>query len=221
MNQSLYKEFMESIIQYRFKNLALLNQAMTHVSSGVVNNERLEFLGDRILGLVIAELLLEKFPHENEGDIGKRYASLVQSETLALIGNRLNLKKYLHAVGTEINDSIIGDATEALIAAIYLDGGYTVSAEFIKKYWNPLIKLSDMPPQDSKTKLQEMSQAKGLGLPIYRNISREGPDHNPIFQVEVSVKKFGKFVGRGTSKKNAEQEAATQLLQKVKSKSDA
>ena len=220
MNQNLYNDFMEFIIEYRFNDVKLLNQAMQHVSTGVINNERLEFLGDRILGLVIAALLLEKFPHENEGDIGKRYASLVQRETLALIGNHLDLKKYLHAIGTEVNDSIVGDATEALIAAIYLDGGYSVSADFIKKFWNPLIKLADMPPQDSKTRLQEMSQSLGLGLPIYRNVSRDGPDHNPIFQVEVSVVKLGKFVGRGSSKKVAEQEAARQLLQKVKSKSD-
>lgn len=200
-------------LDYSFRDREFLERALTHTSAGADdNNERLEFLGDRVLGLVVAELLLNKFPGENEGDIGRRFAQLVRAETLTQIGRAVGLDEALSHAGDDANDGLVADATEAVIAALYLDGGYPVAARFIERHWAPLIRSSDAPPRDAKTALQEWSQARGLGLPIYYDIAREGPDHEPLFTVEVNVPGGTPARAQGANKRAAEQEAAALLL---------
>jgi ribonuclease-3 len=200
-------------LDYTFQDLELLERALTHTSAGVdVNYERLEFLGDRVLGLVVAEMLLNSFPAENEGDIGRRFAELVRAETLTRIGRKAGIDVALTLAGGDANDSIVADATEAVIAALYLDGGLRAATQFIERQWSPLVKVTDAPPRDAKTALQEWSQARGLGLPKYRDIAREGPDHQPLFTVEVTVAGSPPAHAQGGSKRAAEQEAAALLL---------
>jgi ribonuclease-3 len=200
-------------LDYTFQDLELLERALTHTSAGVdVNYERLEFLGDRVLGLVVAEMLLNSFPAENEGDIGRRFAELVRAETLTRIGRKAGIDVALTLAGGDANDSIVADATEAVIAALYLDGGLRAATQFIERQWSPLVQVTDAPPRDAKTALQEWSQARGLGLPKYRDIAREGPDHQPLFTVEVTVAGSPPAHAQGSSKRAAEQEAAALLL---------
>jgi ribonuclease-3 len=207
------KNVLQFSLDYTFQDLELLERALTHSSAGVdVNYERLEFLGDRVLGLVVAEMLLNSFPAEDEGDIGRRFAELVRAETLTQIGRGTGVAAALTHAGGDANDSIVADATEAVIAALYLDGGLPAAARFIERHWSPLIKVSEAPPRDAKTALQEWSQARGLGLPNYRDIAREGPDHEPLFTVEVMVAGSQSVRAQGGSKRVAEQEAAALLF---------
>ncbi|NKB50104.1 MAG: ribonuclease III [Alphaproteobacteria bacterium] len=200
-------------LDYSFRDLDILDRALTHTSAGAVhNNERLEFLGDRVLGLAMAEMLLDAFPDEDEGDIGRRFAELVRAETLTQIGRTVGIDGALNLSGDAANDGMVADATEAVIAALYLDGGFAEAARFISDHWSPLIKPSDAPPRDAKTALQEWSQAQGIGLPKYRDIAREGPDHAPLFTVEVTTAGHEPALAQGSSKRAAEQEAATLLL---------
>ena len=169
------KNVLQFSLDYTFQDLELLERALTHSSAGVdVNYERLEFLGDRVLGLVVAEMLLNSFPAEDEGDIGRRFAELVRAETLTQIGRGAGVAAALTHAGGDANDSIVADATEAVIAALYLDGGLPAAARFIERHWSPLIKVSEAPPRDAKTALQEWSQARGLGLPNYQVDCRPG-----------------------------------------------
>ncbi len=208
-------------LDYTFQDLELLERALTHASAGVdVNYERLEFLGDRVLGLVVSELLLERFPTESEGDIGRRFAQLVRAETLAQVGRDVGIDAALRLGGNGANESIIADATEAVIAALYLDGGLPAAVEFIERLWTPLIGVADVPPSDAKTALQEWSQARGLGLPSYREVAREGPDHEPLFTVEVTVSASAPSQAKGGSKRAAEQEAAARLLARLEAEND-
>lgn len=212
---------LQASLDYSFRDLELLQRALTHASAGSdLNNERLEFFGDRVLGLVVAEMLLDKFPGENEGHIGRRFAELVRAETLTQIGRTVGIDVALNHAGGEANDGIVADATEAVIAALYLDGGLSAAAAFIERHWSPLIRCSDAPPLDAKTALQEWSQARGLGLPTYRDIAREGPDHEPLFTIEVAVSRGGPARAQGSSKRAAEQEAAALLLTQLEA-SDA
>ena len=207
------KNVLQFSLDYTFQDLELLERALTHSSAGVdINYERLEFLGDRVLGLVVAEMLLNSFPAEDEGDIGRRFAELVRAETLTQIGRGAGVAAALTHAGGDANDSIVADATEAVIAALYLDGGLPAAARFIERHWSPLIKVSEAPPRDAKTALQEWSQARGLGLPNYRDIAREGPDHEPLFTVEVMVAGSQSVRAQGGSKRVAEQEAAALLF---------
>ena len=204
---------LQASLDYSFQDLELLKRALTHASVGAdANNERLEFLGDRVLGLVVAEMLLEKFPNENEGDIGRRFAQLVRAETLTQVGRAVGIDAALSHAGDDANDGLVADATEAVIAALYLDGGYHPAAQFIERCWTPLIRSADAPPRDAKTTLQEWSQARGLGLPKYRDIAREGPDHEPWFTVEVTVAGGAPARAQGNNKRAAEQEAAVLLF---------
>lgn len=211
---------LQDSLDYSFRDPDLLERALTHTSAGAGvgvgdNNERLEFLGDRVLGLVVAEMLLDKFTNENEGHIGRRFAELVRAETLTQIGRTVGIDVALNHAGSAANDGIVADATEAVIAALYLDGGHPVAARFIARHWSPLIRSSDAPPRDAKTALQEWSQARGLGLPAYRDIAREGPDHEPLFTVEVTVPGGEPARAQGSSKRAAEQEAAALLLTRL------
>ena len=209
---------LENILQYRFKDLSLLKSSLTHKSfDNDNNNEKLEFLGDRVLGLVIAKKLLDKFPNENEGIIDKKFANLVNKKTCVNIAKTLNLKKYLILGSSHKNiersaDKIISDCLEAVVGAIYLDGGLKSSEKFIFKFWNHYIDKSIITLIDSKTKLQEYSLKKFKILPKYTFFKKSGPQHNPIFKTEVEIPKSKKIIGSGSSKKKAQQNAAAKLI---------
>ena len=208
-------------LDYTFRNPELLARALTHTSAGAeVNYERLEFLGDRVLALVVAELLLERFPGEREGQIGRRFAELVRAENLARVGRVCGIDAALTLSGDSANDKMIADATEAVIAALYLDGGYPAAARFIEHHWSPFIARAERPPRDAKTALQEWSQARGLGLPVYQELGRAGPDHKPLFTVAVSVADRAPVEAQGRSKRAAEQVAAAQLLAELEAGHD-
>ena len=171
-----------------FSDPALLRAALTHRSlGGVVNNQRLEFLGDRVLGLIVAEGLMARFPDEEEGDLAPRLAALVSADSLAKVSQAIELGQHLEmapseeASGGRENDANLADACEALIAALYLDGGLGTAAAFVERHWQPLIEAQIVPPKDAKTALQEWSQARGLGLPRYRLRTGDG-HHGPRSQ---------------------------------------
>lgn len=211
---------------HRFAKPALLNEALTHPSATgrrgqALSYQRLEFLGDRVLGLIIAELLFREFPHEPEGDLARRLTALVREETLAQVAEGLDLGTYMLVAksvegGDERqNPSLLSDVCEAAIGALYLDGGLEVARAFIERHWRPLLAADLTPPQDAKTALQEWAQGRGLPLPRYREVGREGPDHEPRFTVAVSVAGHEAAEGEGRSKRVAEQAAAERLLARL------
>jgi ribonuclease-3 len=209
---------LEKIIKYTFKDSTLLSQALTHKSlNNDNNNEKLEFLGDRVLGLVISQKLLEKFPGEKEGLIDKKFANLVNKKTCLLIAKKIELKKYMTTgnsyKGLSRSDGkIIGDGLEALLGAIYLDQGITVVEKFILNLWDDFLDKSSITKIDAKTQLQEYSLKKYKILPIYKINKQSGPQHSPIFKVEVQIKSSKKYFASGNSKKDAQQNAAQKLL---------
>ena len=211
------KEF-EAVIDYIFKNKDLLHQALTHKSfNNNENNEKLEFLGDRVLGLIISKKLLDKFPYEKEGTIDKKFANLVNKKTCIKIAKKLNIKKFIYLGASHKNlersvDKIISDCLEALVGAIYLDGGLKSSEKFIYNFWNTYLEKSVVTLIDSKTKLQEYSLKKFKKLPKYTFFKKSGPQHNPIFKTEVEIPESKKIIGVGSSKKNAQQNAAEKLI---------
>tara|TARA_B100000614_G_scaffold249903_1_gene259397 strand:+ start:204 stop:872 length:669 start_codon:yes stop_codon:yes gene_type:complete len=211
------KEF-EQIIKYNFKEKNLLTEALTHKSfSNSKNNEKLEFLGDRVLGLVISKKLLDKFPDEKEGIIDKKFANLVNKKTCVSIAKKLNLRKYILLGNSNKNlersaDKIVSDSLEALVGAIYLDGGLKSSEKFILNFWETYINQSVVTLIDSKTKLQEYSLKKFKKLPKYIFFKKTGPQHKPIFKTIVEIPESKKIIGIGTSKKNAQQNAAAKLI---------
>ena len=177
----------------------------------------MEFLGDRVLGLIISKKLLEKFPDEKEGIIDKKFANLVNKKTCVSIGKKLNLNKYLYLGASQKNfersaDKILSDSLEALVGAIYLDGGLKCSEKFILNFWENFIDKSVVTLIDPKTKLQEYSLKKFKKLPKYIFFKKSGPQHKPIFKTEVEVPEAKKIIGTGTSKKNAQQNAAEKLI---------
>ena len=210
-------------INVKFKATGLLIKSLTHKSFDKNNNnEKIEFLGDRVLGLVIAKKLLEIYPDEKEGILDKKFASLVNKKTCLEIANKLNLGKYVLTLNPKnkknikIEDKIIADTCEALIGAIYLDKGYSVVENFILNLWENKIKDSIITQIDAKTKLQELSLKNYKKLPTYKVISNTGPRHKPIFKVGVKLPNTKFFVGEGASKKDAEQNAATLCLENNK-----
>tara|TARA_B100001093_G_scaffold508908_1_gene571982 strand:- start:312 stop:977 length:666 start_codon:yes stop_codon:yes gene_type:complete len=211
------KEF-EKIIKYNFKESSLLKKALTHKSfDNNINNEKLEFLGDRVLGLIISEKLLEKYPDENEGIIDKKFANLVNKKTCLLIAKRINLKKFIllgssHKKLQRTADKISSDCLEAIVGAIYLDGGLKSVEKFILIFWEEFLLKSSITLIDSKTKLQEFSLKKFKELPKYIFFKKTGPQHRPLFKTEVQIPNSKKIVGIGSSKKNAQQNAAAKLL---------
>ncbi len=212
---------LEKKLNLKFKNKKLLSQCLTHKSFNSVDNfEKLEFLGDRVLGLTIAKRLLEKYPHEKEGILDKKLASLVNKKKCFEVGKALNLEKYI-LTGVQkkkelkIENKIISDACEALIGAIFLDQGMIIAENFILKLWREHLNSSTNTFVDSKTKLQEYSLKIYKSLPIYKVIDNTGPKHKPIFKVAVRIKNT-KFVnGIGNSKKEAEQNAAGLFLKSL------
>lgn len=209
----------------RFADPTLLERALSHrsLSGGHAgardDNQRLEWLGDRVLGLVIARRLFDSYPTEDEGDLARRFAVLVSADALAGVARDLDLGRHLllapgeEASGGRDNPANLADACEALIGALYLDGGILAAETFIERYWAPLIASQIAPPKDPKTALQEWSQARGHGLPVYRLVGSEGPDHKPVFRVSVEIKGQGSAEGEGGGKREAERRAATHLLE--------
>ncbi|MEQ8356765.1 MAG: ribonuclease III [Kiloniellaceae bacterium] len=213
---------------HHFAKPALLQRAVTHpsVSADRSNRsgdyERLEFLGDRVLGLVIAEMLFDRFPREAEGLLARRLAKLVGKETLASVAADLDLGSVMRfSMGEDekqgrTNPSLLSDACEAVIAALYLDGDLSVARKFIVGAWQRRVEEDRVAPSDAKTELQEWAQGLGLPLPSYNEIDRAGPPHDPVFTISVAVEGHPAQLGKGRSKRIAEQEAATQLLALVK-----
>ena len=209
---------------HRFANRALLTRALSHrsgVSEAADSNERLEFLGDRVLGLCIAELVFAGFPDEPEGVLNKRLVSAVRAETCAEVAAELDLGALLlldkgeSAQGGRQNPSLLADACEAVIAALYLDGGLEVARAFVRGHWVERLDRVARPGRDAKTELQEWAQGRGLPLPAYVEIGRAGPDHAPSFVVEVTVQGIEPARGEGRTKRDAQQRAAANLLQRI------
>jgi len=213
---------LEKKIKVNFKNANLLSKSLTHKSfDSNNNNEKLEFLGDRVLGLVIAKKLLEIYPKEKEGILDKKFASLVNKKTCLEIAKNINLEKYILTLNSsnkkiKIEDKIISDSCEALIGAIYLDKGFTVVEKVILELWKNHIKKSVITQIDAKTKLQELSLRNFKKLPTYKIISNSGPRHKPLFKIGVKLPNTKYFISTGKSKKDAEQNAAIECLKSIK-----
>ena len=208
----------EKIIKYNFKKKSILEKALTHKSfNNNINNEKLEFLGDRVLGLTIAERLLEKYPDEKEGVIDKKFANLVNKKTCSNIAKIINLKKFIllgtsHKKLDRSSDKITSDCLEAIVGAIYLDGGLKSAEKFIHYFWEEYLLKSNITIVDSKTKLQEFSLKKFKVLPKYIFSKKTGPQHRPLFKTEVQIPNSKKITGDGSSKKKAQQDEAYKLL---------
>ena len=216
MRTNIYK--FQRDLKIRFKKKSLLMLALTHKSANQKNNnEKLEFLGDRVIGLVLSRKLFDLYPKENEGVLDKRFAGLVNRKICFDIGWSIGIHEYI-AVGNKnkkINkkdEKIISDCCEAVIGAIYIDQGFNYVRDFILKIWKKNIDKSAITILDSKTKLQEHSLKHYKKLPSYRLMVSEGPGHNPIYKISVSIKDSKQFIGVGNSKQQAEQDAAAKLL---------
>lgn len=208
---------------HRFRQPALLEQALTHRSAAdprrrmLDSNERLEFLGDRVLGLCMAEWLAERFPQEREGDLGKRLATLCSQEVIAPIAERMGLAEALRVppsegrTGLRARATVLADALEAILGALYLDGGLDPARTVVRREWAAAIEVDAKPPVSAKNRLQEWTLGRGLGLPEYQHVSVDGPSHAPVFVVTVAA--AGRSAqGMGESKRAAEQAAAEAWL---------
>jgi len=221
----------EQRIGYLFHDPALLEQALTHISSlpGVRNRaasyQRLEFLGDHVLGLAISDMLFRTFPKADEGEMSRRLADLVRREACADVARAIHLGDVIRLGASEANaggrsrTAILADVCEALIGAIFVDGGYAAACGVIERLWSPRMRTPSA-LRDSKTALQEWAQARGLPAPAYREIERKGPDHDPEFRVMVEVADLAPAEGLGRSKRSAEQAAATAMLSRAGVKAD-
>lgn len=222
----------EQRIGYRFKDAALLEQALTHISalSGPRNRagsyQRLEFLGDHVLGLVISDMLFRTFPKADEGEMSRRLADLVRKEACADVGRFIELGAAIRLGASESNAggrgraAILADVCEALVGAVFIDGGYQAASELIARLWEPRLRAPARPLRDSKTVLQEWAQARGLPTPSYREVERKGPDHDPEFRVTVALPNREPAEGVGRSKRAAEQAAAAAMLTREGVKAD-
>jgi ribonuclease-3 len=214
-------QLLYEVLGHKFSDAHLLSQALTHSSMQKKNYERLEFLGDRVLGLIVAHLIFDAYPEDAEGGLAKRHTSLVRKETLAQIAENIGLNHYIimakgeHLSGGRMKQSLLSDVCEAVIAALYLDGGLKAATRFIERYWHTLIHDMVIPPQDSKTIIQEWAQGLGMLPPQYIILKREGPPHEPIFTVEVSIEGLDPISAKGSSKRAAEQEAARLLIAEI------
>ena len=208
---------------HKFADQNLLRRALTHSSAKVRtpkvrDYERLEFLGDRVLGLVVAELLLDRFPEANEGELARRFNRLVQKDTCAQVAEEMDLGTYVIMSSNEAKSggrakkTILGDACEAVLGALFLDGGYDVTRKLIRRYWSDRLLDDAAPLRDAKSALQEWAQGKGLDLPQYVVSSQAGPDHEPHFTTRVEVQGLRPTTGEGASKRAAQQAAAKAML---------
>jgi len=215
---------LENRIGYRFADAAMLEIALTHISAlkGARNRagsyQRLEFLGDHVLGLVISDMLFRAFPKADEGELSRRLADLVRKETCAEIARSVDLGAAIRLGSSEANAgartrlAILADVCEAVIGAVYLDGGYKAAEALVERLWQVRMSAKAQPLRDPKTVLQEWAQARGLPTPVYREVARSGPDHNPEFRVAVALPTFAPAEGQGRSKRAAEQAAAAAML---------
>jgi ribonuclease-3 len=214
----------EDRIGYRFKDPALLEQALTHISAltGARNRggsyQRLEFLGDHVLGLIVSDMLFRAFPKADEGEMSRRLADLVRKEACADVARSIELGSAIRLGASENNAggrgraAILADVCEALIGAVFIDGGYPAAAELIERLWEARMRAPARPLRDAKTLLQEWAQARGLPTPAYREVERKGPDHDPEFRVTVELPERATAEGLGRSKRAAEQAAAAAML---------
>jgi ribonuclease-3 len=213
---------LEQKINIKFKDQDLLKKALIHKShNNIYNNEKLEFLGDRVLGLVLAKALLKIYPEEKEGVIDKKFANLVNKKTCLLIAKKIELKKYITTGNSykglgRSEDKIIGDGLEALLGAVFLDQNIMVVEKLILNLWDDFLDQSSITKIDAKTQLQEHSLKKYKSLPVYKINKQSGPQHSPVFKVEVQIKSSKKYFASGTSKKDAQQNAAQKLLTDLK-----
>jgi ribonuclease-3 len=215
---------LEERIGYRFKDATLLDSALSHISSlkGSRNRagsyQRLEFLGDHVLGLVISDMLFRAFPKADEGELSRRLADLVRKETCADMARAIDLGAAIRLGSSEANaggrkrPAILADVCEALIGAVYLDSGFTAAEALVGRLWEARLRTTAQPLRDPKTVLQEWAQARGLPTPAYREVARSGPDHDPEFRVAVHLAKFAPAEGLGRSKRAAEQAAAAAMM---------
>lgn len=225
MNDALATEEirkLETRIGHSFRDTTILIRALTHSSAATAqsprDNERLEFLGDRVLALLAADALMTHYPDAEEGGLASRLNALVRKETCASVAGQLDLGRFLimgdaeSQSGGREKTAILGDCCEAVMAAIYLDGGLEAARTFFDANWAPLVADMGVAPKDAKTALQEWAQGRGLAAPNYRLVSRTGPDHRPIFEIEVNVDGEDAERASGTNKRLAEQSAAESLL---------
>jgi ribonuclease-3 len=218
---SINISLLEKKIGIIFKDKKLLLTSLTHKSfSSIDNNEKLEFLGDRVLGLIISKKLLEIFPNDKEGSLDKKYASLVNRRKCLDISKKINLENYIvtgnvKSKKNRIEDKIVSDACEALIAAVYIDQGFDVAESFILRFWKNSFNLNIKDQIDAKTELQEYSLKKYKILPKYKLLSSTGPKHKPVFKIGVSLKNYKIIIASGSSKKEAEQKAAKLFLKNI------
>lgn len=206
-------------LQALFHDKSLFETAITLSHHGkAAAYERMEFLGDRVLGLIVADLLYERFPNEKEGDLARRFTALVREETLAEIAVQIGLPALLKTKENELrhNESVLADVCESILGALYLDQGLEAARAFMIPLWCPLLTREKVAPKDAKSALQELAQQRVFSLPIYTVLKRIGPDHAPRFLVQVEIMGLGLAHAEGASKKLAEQAAATQLLSQVK-----
>ncbi len=210
------------ILGYRFKDASLLRVALTHPSlEGAPNYQRMEFIGDRVLGLAIAVWMYELYPDADEGGLASRHTNLVRREACASVAENLRLGDFLHMAkssedaGGRKRETILSDACEAVIGAIYLESGYKQAEKFIRSAWADLANDVKVVERDAKTKLQELVQARGKPTPVYTIIDKIGPDHEPTFTISVRVRDEGEEMAKGQSKREAEQQAASIMLTRL------
>jgi ribonuclease III len=222
--KSSNQHLLEARIGYTFADPALLDCALTHISaltgssSRVGSYQRLEFLGDHVLGLVVSDMLYRAFSHANEGELSRRLAALVRKETCAQVARAMDLGAAMRLGSSEENAggrrrvAILADVCEALIGAVFIDGGYAPAASLVERFWRRHLLDPTTPLRDPKTVLQEWAQARGLPAPSYREIERSGPDHHPEFRIMVDLAHLEPAEGVGRSKRAAEQAAAAAML---------
>ena len=212
-----YAEEFAARTGYTFDDPELLLGALTHPSysgTDAQDYQRLEFLGDRVLGLVVAEDLYRRFPDSNEGDLARQFNYLVRKQTCAAAARTIDLGSLIRSQGTGkgVSTRILGDACEAIIAAVYLDGGFVAATRLIHSLWQSFLAQSELATRDAKSLLQEWSLARALGVPNYKVVSRTGPDHAPTFQTRVDLPGYEPALGEANSKRNAEQAAAKAFM---------
>lgn len=216
---------LERTVGYRFKDQALLERALTHISAVAGGNransyQRLEFLGDHVLGLVISDMLFRAFPKADEGELSRRLSDLVRREACADVARAIELGDALRLGASESGSggrqrtAILADVCEALVGAVFLDGGYAQAAKLVEKLWGERMRTPVRPLRDPKTMLQEWAQARGLPTPSYKEVERTGPHHDPEFRVAVALPNREQAEGLGRSKRAAEQAAAAAMLKR-------
>ena len=214
--------FLAERLGHRPKNIQLFERALTHSSSSKESYERLEFLGDRVLGLVVADWVYERFAEEPEGKLSRRYNDLVDRGSCAEIGRELGLPEWIRlgkqarGDGAGFSDNVIGDVVESLIGALYLDAGLDVAQDFVRRAWGPRLDSQRRAPKHPKSELQELAAARGIATPEYELVEQSGAHHTPRFTVRVSIANTGEATAEGLSKQEAETAAAAALLERLK-----